>query len=71
MTRSALNCSKCNQSVEYRCKDINSLRVFSTVLHFLHLFLKNYYKQKNMTETLYKKSFIYYLTYGLPYIRYI
>jgi len=57
MTRSALKCSKCNQSVENRCRCTNSLRVFSTVLHFLHLFLKNYYKQKNMTETLYKKKF--------------
>ena len=52
MTRSALKCRKCNQSVERTSSVTKGYRVFSTFLHFLHLFLKNFIKQKNMTETL-------------------
>ena len=57
MTRSALKCRKCNQSVERTSSVTKGYRVFSTFLHFLHLFLKNFIKQKNMTETLCKKKF--------------
>ncbi len=71
MTRSALKCRKCNQSVERTSSTTKGYRVFSTFLHFLHLFLKNFIKQKNMTETLCKKTFIYHLTYCIPYITYI
>ena len=52
MTRSALKCGKCNQSVERTPSVTKGYRVFSTFLHFLHLFLKNFIKQKIMGETL-------------------
>ena len=52
MTRLALKCGKCNQSVEKTSSATKGYRAFSTVLHFLHLFLKNFIKQKNMGETL-------------------
>ena len=54
MTRSALKCNICNQSVTNTLKHTKGLNPLVTRLHWLHLFLKNFYKQKNMTETICK-----------------